>query len=97
MELIEASLWWAEHRSRGQATEWLCKFETAIQSLEDNPERHKLARESDSFPFELRQLLFGVASKPTHRAIYRIRGKQVIVYGIRHVAQQDMVPDPSTD
>ena len=93
MELIEASLWWAEHRSHKQASEWSRKFQDAIQTLSDNPERHQLARESDSFPFDLRQLLFGVSAKPTHRAIYRIRDQQVVVYGIRHVAQTDMKPE----
>ncbi|MEQ8791115.1 MAG: type II toxin-antitoxin system RelE/ParE family toxin [Pirellulaceae bacterium] len=93
-ELHEIALWWSEHRDAEQAAHWLEAFETAIRSLALNPERHALARESDSFPFTLRQLLFGLRKRPTHRAVFRIQeNNEVIVYGIRHVAQEDFTPN----
>lgn len=91
-ELYTAALWWAEHRSQEQAFRWLEGFEAALASLADNPEKHPLAREHADFPFTLRQLLYGLGTKPTHRAVFRIREDEVIVYGIRHLAQQDITP-----
>jgi len=92
-ELYGAALWWAEHRSGEQAFRWLEGFEADLLSLAENPEKHALARESAEFPFELRQLLYGLGSKPTHRALFRILEDQVIVYGIRHLAQRDIAPE----
>lgn len=93
LEFNQAALWWAEHRSREQAARWLEGFEAAIASLARNPDKHSVAREDESFPFSLRQLLFGLGSTPTHRAIFRIREDDVVIYGIRHVAQRDLSPD----
>ena len=93
IEFNQAALWWAEHRSLDQAARWLESFETALAGLAENPERHSEARESEAFPFPLQQLLFGLGSKATHRAIFRIRDDEVTVYGIRHVAQRDLSPD----
>ncbi len=93
IEISQAALWWAENRSREQAARWLEGFESAIATLSENPEKHSEARESEAFPFSLRQLFFGLGSKPTHRAIFRIREDEVTIYGIRHVAQRDVSPD----
>ncbi len=89
-ELHEVALWWAEHRSADQAYRWLEGFEASIGSLTEHPERHPRAREDADFPFVLYQLLYGLGSKPTHRALFRIRDDEVIVYGIRHLAQRDV-------
>lgn len=91
-ELNQTAVWWAENRSLEQARSWLEGFEAAIQSLAENPEKHALAREDELFPFSLRQLLYGRGPKPTHRAIFRIRDDEVIIYGIRHLAQRDVSP-----
>lgn len=91
-ELYGAALWWAEHRSAEQAFRWLEGFEAALNGLAENPERHALARESDAFAFPLRQVLYGLGTRPMHRAVFRIRHDEVIVYGIRHLAQQDILP-----
>jgi plasmid stabilization system protein ParE len=92
-ELYGAALWWAEYRSQEQAFRWLEGFEAALAFLAENPERHPLAREDAEFPFSLRQLTYGLGGKPTHRAVFRIREDQVIVYGIRHLAQRDITPE----
>jgi len=92
-ELYGAALWWAEHRSAEQAFRWLEGFEAVLQSLAEDPERHGLAPESERFPFVLRQVVYGLGSKPTHRAVFRIREGEVIVYGIRHLAQRDITPE----
>lgn len=92
-ELYQTALWWAEHRSQDQAFRWLEGFELALAALCEDPDRHPLAREDADFPFSLHQLLYGLGTKPTHRALFRIRDDKVIVYGIRHLAQQDVSPD----
>ncbi len=92
-ELYEAAVWWAENRSPDQAVRWLDGFERAIASLAENPQKHTLAREDRDFPFTLHQLLYGLGTKPTHRALFRIRDNEVIIYGIRHLAQRDVTPE----
>ena len=93
LELNQTAIWWAENRSVEQAERWLDGFEAVIQSLAINPERHPPAREDEQFAFTLRQLVYGVGSNPTHRAIFRIRGDEVIIFGIRHLAQRDVSPE----
>jgi hypothetical protein len=56
--------------------------------LEHNPERFALAAENDRFPYEIRQLNFGIGRKPTHRLVYTIRPREVVVLRLRHLAQE---------
>lgn len=93
LELQKAALWWAENRSPAQAEKWLACFQAAIAALNENPERHGRAREDEYFDVTLRELYFGLGSKPTHRAVYEIRQDQVIIHAIRHGAQRDIAPD----
>jgi plasmid stabilization system protein ParE len=69
LQLIQSALWWADHRSPDQADRWLDGFETAIDALADNPERHGLAAENRYYdlPNPVRQLLYGLGKRPTHR------------------------------
>jgi plasmid stabilization system protein ParE len=90
--LYDAALWWAEHRDAAQAIQWLERFEAAIQSLCQNPLRYAQALESPLFPFELRQLLFGVGKRKTHRALFEVRENNVIVHCVLHLHQQDVKP-----
>lgn len=92
-ELYEDALWWAEHRDAGQATLWLDGFEKALESLAIQPGKHPPARESQDVSVDLRQMLYGVNKAPTHRAVFEIRGEDVIVHGIRHLARRDLTPD----
>ena len=91
-QLYESASWWSRNRSPEQASRWLDGFEEALRSLEDNPERCSLARENKAFPFTVRQFLYGLGRKKTHRAVFEVRGSEVIVYAIRHLAQQDLTP-----
>lgn len=91
-QLVDCARWWSEHRDADQASRWLEGFEEAVVSLSDNPERHALARENDFYelPFSARQLLYGLGKKPTHRAVYEVRGDTVFVIAVRHLAQDDL-------
>lgn len=94
-QLSESAVWWAEHRSADQAMRWLVGFEQALAALSENPEKHGLARENGLYdlPFQVRQLAYGVGKKPTHRAVFEVRGDTVYVVAIRHLAQRDLLTD----
>ena len=93
IEFYNDALWWAEHHSVDQAMRWLDGFEQAIKSLTKKPDKYPFAWENDDFSYDLRQLTYGLSSKPTHRAVFEIRGGEVIVHGIRHLARRDLTPD----
>lgn len=93
IELYRNASWWAEHRSTEQAAEWLEGFESALKLLCENPERWPLAQESGMVPVEIREMLFGIGRRKTHRAVFRIHGGRVIVHGVRHLAQDALTGD----
>jgi len=62
----------------------------ALNSLASNPHRCPLARESQALSLDLRELHYGLGSKPTHRAVFEILGDEVVIYSIRHSAQRDL-------
>ncbi len=92
-EIDDAHEWWAAHRSLAQANQWYIGFYEAMISLERNPDRCSLAPENDRFPYELRQLTYGLGAKPTHRAIFTIRDQIVLVLRVRHLGQRSIGPD----
>jgi plasmid stabilization system protein ParE len=81
--------WYAE-RSEDAAALWLGAVHRAIQELEVSADRLPYSQENDRFPLELRQLVFRVGAKPTHRMVFAIRDERVVVYAIRHLAQDDL-------
>lgn len=92
-EMEAAYLWWAENRSRSQAVNWYNAFCDAIESLSIDPDHRPLSQENSRFAYEIRDLHFGIGRRPTHRAVFSIRGNLVLVFAIRHLAQQDLSPD----
>jgi len=92
-QMLDQALWWSENRSAEQAFHWLEGFGQALASLADNPERCIVARESDAFDRVIRELHCGIRNKATHRAVFEIRGDEVIVHCIRHLAQRDLTPE----
>jgi len=92
-QLNDAVDWWAEHRSAEQASRWHAGIAEAMLSLSINPERCRLARENPSVPIEIRELHYGLGRRPSHRVIFAVRQDRVVVYAIRHVAQDDLTAD----
>lgn len=82
--------WWAINRSVEQASRWYDAFETSARSLAQMPSRCALAPEHGSFPYELRQLNFGIGSKPTHRILFTIRTSDVVILRVRHLLQAEI-------
>ncbi len=56
------ALWWAENHSAAEALRWYELAFKKIHSLDELPTRHALSRENDDFPYELRDLLFGLCA-----------------------------------
>ena len=88
-----STLAWYAEQSDSAADRWYNQFVKALATLAQNPERFALARENPRFPIELRQLNFGGGRRTTHRILYAIRPNTVVIYAVRHVAQQDWRPD----
>ena len=63
-EMQAAFDWWAQNRSKQQADRWYTGFAKAIAELSENPDRHCESRESDRFPYEIRDLLLGIRRRP---------------------------------
>ncbi len=64
----------------------------AVRDLGDNPERFELARENESYPGELRQMLYG-KKRGTYRILLEIRGDTVYILRVRHSAQDFVAPE----
>lgn len=93
-QLWAISQWYAETaKSSEVGLKWYYGFEEALQGLTRDPLRHGLAHEDPSFPFEVREILYGSGRRKTHRAIFRVVEDRVEVLTIRHVAQRDLGPD----
>jgi plasmid stabilization system protein ParE len=78
-DLEEGCRWWAKHRSIEQAERWYDGFSAAIRRLSIDAERQVVADESNDFPFEIRQLNYGLGRRPTHRAVFTIRPDMILV------------------
>ena len=89
-EIEQSREWWANNRSVEQANRWYNEFINALLKLEKDPERFSFAPENNKFNLSIRQLNFGLANKPTHRAIYIIKPDQVVVLRIRHLSQENL-------
>jgi len=88
--------WWAANRSKLQAERWYGGLAKAIAALSEHPERHSQSREADRFAYEIRDLPFGIGRRATHRAVFTIRGEDVVVLTVRHLAQPDLSPEDVT-
>lgn len=92
-QLFAAARWWSENRSAEQAERWHRQFVSAIESIGDRPVRFPLAWENQFFADDIRELLFGLGRRPTHRALFIVRSERVYVFAVRHVAQEPLEPE----
>ncbi len=91
-DLEATCTWWAQNHSHEQAQRWYAGFAAAIRSLRKDPEKCPRAQESETLPYDLRQLNYGVGRRPTHRAVFIIREDAVVVLRVRHLAQDQLSP-----
>ena len=92
-DVEKCRLWWSRHRSAEQAKRWHAACEQALDSLPARAKGCSRAQESRKAPIELRQLVFGVGRRRTHRAVFAIRPDKIVVYRIQHLAQKDLSID----
>jgi plasmid stabilization system protein ParE len=59
------------------------RFKQALFRLRDIPFSCGLAYENHVFPEEIRHLLFGFSRKRRYRALFTIRGQEVLILAIR--------------
>lgn len=86
--------WWADHHSVEQAIAWYELAIASMESLETLPLRHGLSRENEDFPYEIRDLLFGLGPNPTsYRAVFTIVENVVHVLTVQRSAQDALRPD----
>lgn len=74
------------------AADWLDRFEQALASLADNPQRCPFAPESDVVDAEIRQLIVGRRSG-TFRVLLTIDADEVRFLHIRRGAMVQVPPD----
>lgn len=84
---------WYSTRDLRLSESWFNGIYAAIHSLAENPERFGLAHENDDLPVGLRELLYGVGRRKTHRVLFVVRDDRVVVHQVRHVAQRDFTDD----
>ena len=82
--------WWSKNRSAAQSLRWYDGILLTIDSLEEQPQRCPLVHEDEQFSEEIRELHYGIGSRPTHRIIFTIHSEVVLVLAVRHAAQADL-------
>jgi plasmid stabilization system protein ParE len=84
--------WIRENASPGAATKWLDGLYKAIDTLQTRPLRCPVAAESDKFPEEIHEMLYGERGKRKHkhRIIFTVREDTVYVLFVRHTARDDL-------
>jgi plasmid stabilization system protein ParE len=85
--------WWKENRSAEQADRWYAGIHATIKSLGSMPERCSLAPESDLLEQGIRQELFGLGRRATHRIVFAIDSDTVVVLRVRHTSQDALTVD----
>lgn len=92
-DTIDNHAWWAKHRSREQANHWLEGVYAAMLSLGTDPERCGYAVEQNLREEGVRQLLFGIGRRKTHRIVFSIDGPRVVIYRVMGLRQEALEAD----
>jgi plasmid stabilization system protein ParE len=91
--LHEKYRWLQEHVSQREADRWYDGLLRALDKLGHRPERFTVIHEESDFGVQLREMLYGIGRRKTHRIIFAVRPEAVIVHAIRHVAEDELTPD----
>lgn len=91
-EGMESAYEYIAEESPEHAREWATGLMDALNSLKRFPRRCQIAPESEFFPQEIRQLLYG-RGRGVYRVLFTITGDAVSILHIRHSAQDALKPD----
>ena len=92
-ELDAAADWWAENRDLDQARRRYAGFSVQLWALCRDPNRLPLADENEDFRYTIRELHYGLSSRPTHRAVFTVVADSVLLLTVRHAAQDRITPE----
>lgn len=90
---MEAAADWYAEQNAAVAARWFKGIVQRLNDLAQNPEQYSVARESEFLPVELRQMLYGSGRRISHRILFVIRERRIVVYQIRHVSMQELTAD----
>lgn len=79
-------------RSPDAARELHARYLEALARLRDFPLSCGLAHEDPRFTEELRHLLFGVYPKRKYRALFTVRGDEVVILAVRAPGEKPIHP-----
>jgi plasmid stabilization system protein ParE len=82
---------WLFERSPQGAEAWHKAWKKTFRTLQTSADAYGLAPESEGQPLEVRQIFFRTRKGRNYRALYTIRGDEVLVMHIRGPGQ-DLVP-----
>lgn len=91
-DVLRNAEWWARNHSSEQAARWLDTVQSQLETIVDFPESHSVSAENDDFPYEIRDKLLGLGSRPSYRAVFTIRDDTVFVLTVRRSAQDVLRP-----
>ncbi len=95
IEGLESAYAYIKEQSPERANEWVNGLIRAIETLKTFPARCQIARESEHFQQEIRQLLYGKGGN-AYRVLFTIVDDTVFVLHMRHGAQDTLRPDISS-
>lgn len=90
-ELHTANNWIAE-RVPEVAEAWFDGFILQLEKLHNQPLLYGLAPESELLEIDVRQITYRTKSRLANRALFTVRGNEVIILGIRRPGQQLLSP-----
>ncbi|MBL8816785.1 MAG: type II toxin-antitoxin system RelE/ParE family toxin [Planctomyces sp.] len=91
-DLRRNAAWWAENHSVEQAARWLDAIQSQLESIMNSPESYSLSAENDEFPYEIRDKLLGLGTRPSHRAVFTIKDDTIFVLTVQRSAQDVLRP-----
>ena len=85
--------WWAAKHSLEQALKWADAVYDQLESVLQFPKSHSLSLENGEFPYEIRDKLVGLGSRPRYRAVFTVRGDEIFVLAVRAGQEDRLTPD----
>ncbi len=83
---IEITMAFLAKSSTATSDRWYSRLRSAIESLQEHPERCPLAPEAEWYEGELRELVIG-NKRQVHRILFEVRDQTVHILRIRHASQ----------
>ncbi len=92
-DILRNAEWWAENHSPEQSILWFDAIYLQLENLRLMPERFPVASENDVGSVEIREMPLGIGSRPSYRAIFTIKQREVHVLTVRRASQDLLKTD----